>query len=130
MAESNVVVIETSLGTIKVELDPAKAPVTVKNFLAYVDEGFYDGTVFHRVIPNFMIQGGGMEPGHEAEEDQGGHQERVRQRPGEQARHDRHGPHQRGRTAPRRSSSSTSRTTASSTAPRPATASATVSSAR
>ena len=63
MAESNVVVMETSLGTIKLELYPDKAPVTVQNFLGYVDEGFYDGTVFHRVIPNFMIQGGGMEPG-------------------------------------------------------------------
>src|SRR6516164_2044748 len=63
MAESNVVVMETSLGTIKLELYPDKAPVTAENFLAYVDEGFYDGTVFHRVIPNFMIQGGGMEPG-------------------------------------------------------------------
>ena len=63
MAESNVVVMETSLGTIKLELYPDKAPVTVNNFLAYVDEAFYDGTVFHRVIPNFMIQGGGMEPG-------------------------------------------------------------------
>jgi peptidyl-prolyl cis-trans isomerase B (cyclophilin B) len=63
MAESNVVVLETSLGTIKLELHPDKAPITVKNFLAYVDDGFYDGTVFHRVIPNFMIQGGGMEPG-------------------------------------------------------------------
>ncbi len=62
MAE-NRVVMETSLGTIKIELDSEKAPVTVQNFLAYVDEGFYDGTVFHRVIPNFMIQGGGMEPG-------------------------------------------------------------------
>ncbi len=57
------VVLETSLGTIKLELYPDKAPVTVQNFLGYVDEGFYDGTVFHRVIPNFMIQGGGMEPG-------------------------------------------------------------------
>jgi peptidyl-prolyl cis-trans isomerase B (cyclophilin B) len=63
MAEKNVVVMETSLGTIKLELYPDKAPVTVQNFLAYADEGFYDGTVFHRVIPNFMIQGGGMEPG-------------------------------------------------------------------
>jgi cyclophilin family peptidyl-prolyl cis-trans isomerase len=57
------VVMETSLGTIKLELDADKAPLSVQNFLAYVDEGFYDGTVFHRVIPNFMIQGGGMEPG-------------------------------------------------------------------
>src|SRR5579862_8936425 len=62
MAE-NQVVMETSLGTVKIELYPDKAPITVKNFLAYVDEGFYDGTVFHRVIPNFMVQGGGMEPG-------------------------------------------------------------------
>jgi cyclophilin family peptidyl-prolyl cis-trans isomerase len=58
-----VVVMETSLGTIKIELDDAKAPVTVKNFLQYVDDKFYDGTTFHRVIPTFMIQGGGFEPG-------------------------------------------------------------------
>jgi peptidyl-prolyl cis-trans isomerase B (cyclophilin B) len=57
------VVLETSLGSIKLELDGDKAPVTVNNFLSYVDEGFYNGTVFHRVIPNFMIQGGGFEPG-------------------------------------------------------------------
>jgi len=63
MAESNTVVVDTSLGTIKIELDAAKAPGTVKNFLSYVDESFYDGTIFHRVIPNFMIQGGGFEPG-------------------------------------------------------------------
>jgi peptidyl-prolyl cis-trans isomerase B (cyclophilin B) len=63
MAENPVVVMETSLGTIKVELFADKAPLTVQNFLAYVDDGFYDVTVFHRVIPNFMIQGGGMEPG-------------------------------------------------------------------
>src|SRR5262245_17058370 len=58
-----VVVLETSLGTIKIELEEKKAPVTVKNFLDYVDAKFYDGTIFHRVIPNFMIQGGGLEPG-------------------------------------------------------------------
>jgi peptidyl-prolyl cis-trans isomerase B (cyclophilin B) len=57
------VVLETSLGSIKLELDAVKAPATVANFLSYVDEGFYDGTVFHRVIPTFMIQGGGFEPG-------------------------------------------------------------------
>jgi len=50
----------TSKGTIVIELDPNAAPVTVANFLAYVDEGFYDGTIFHRVIPTFMIQGGGF----------------------------------------------------------------------
>ena len=55
--------IETSKGTIRVELDEAKAPISSKNFLEYVDAGHYDGTVFHRVIPGFMIQGGGFEPG-------------------------------------------------------------------
>ena len=55
-----VVLLETSLGNIKVELDPGKAPVSVKNFLAYVKEGHYDGLVFHRVIRDFMIQGGGF----------------------------------------------------------------------
>jgi peptidyl-prolyl cis-trans isomerase A (cyclophilin A) len=54
------VLIKTSLGDITLELDPAKAPITVKNFLAYVDAKFYDGTIFHRVIPGFMIQGGGL----------------------------------------------------------------------
>jgi peptidyl-prolyl cis-trans isomerase B (cyclophilin B) len=53
----------TSHGTIKIELFQEKAPNTVKNFLNYVDSKFYDGTVFHRVIPTFMIQGGGFEPG-------------------------------------------------------------------
>lgn len=51
----------TSMGDIVVELDAAKAPKTVDNFLQYVKAGHYDGTVFHRVIPNFMIQGGGMD---------------------------------------------------------------------
>ncbi len=55
--------IQTSKGTIRVELDEAKAPASSKNFLAYVDSGHYNGTVFHRVIPGFMIQGGGFEPG-------------------------------------------------------------------
>ena len=55
--------IETSKGTIRVELDEAKAPISSKNFLEYVDAGHYDGTVFHRVIPGFMVQGGGFEPG-------------------------------------------------------------------
>ena len=54
------VLIETNKGEILLELYPEKAPITVKNFLAYVDEGFYDGTIFHRVIANFMIQGGGF----------------------------------------------------------------------
>jgi len=55
-----VVVLDTSLGAITLELDPDKAPITVENFLKYVDEGFYDNLIFHRVIPGFMVQGGGM----------------------------------------------------------------------
>jgi peptidyl-prolyl cis-trans isomerase B (cyclophilin B) len=55
--------LETSKGMIRVELDDVKAPESVRNFLAYVDSGHYDGTVFHRVIPGFMIQGGGFEAG-------------------------------------------------------------------
>lgn len=59
-----VVAVETTLGTFKVELDPAKAPITVKNFLQYVDDKFYDGTIIHRVTNNPpVIQGGGFEPG-------------------------------------------------------------------
>ena len=54
------VVVETSMGSFTVELWPDKAPETVKNFLNYVDKGFFAGTIFHRVIPNFMIQGGGF----------------------------------------------------------------------
>lgn len=57
---SKIVVLETSMGDIEISLDEEKAPVTVKNFLSYVDEGAYDGTVFHRVISDFMIQGGGF----------------------------------------------------------------------
>ena len=56
-----VVVLDTTLGPITIELDRAKAPITVDNFLKYVDAGFYDGLIFHRVIPDFMIQGGGMD---------------------------------------------------------------------
>jgi peptidyl-prolyl cis-trans isomerase B (cyclophilin B) len=54
------VLIETSMGDILVELWPDKAPATVENFMKYVDDGFYEGLIFHRVIKNFMIQGGGM----------------------------------------------------------------------
>ena len=54
---------ETSAGTIDIELDDAKAPDSTANFLAYVAKGHYDGTVFHRVIKGFMVQGGGFEPG-------------------------------------------------------------------
>ena len=58
--ERNIVKLETSMGNIVIELDEQAAPVTVKNFLGYVEAGFYDGVIFHRVIPGFMIQGGGF----------------------------------------------------------------------
>ena len=58
-----VVVLDTSLGQIELELDAKNAPISVANFLAYVDEGYYDGTLFHRLIPGFVIQGGGFETG-------------------------------------------------------------------
>ncbi len=54
---------ETSAGTMRIELDDEKAPLSCANFLAYVAKGHYDGTVFHRVIKGFMLQGGGFEPG-------------------------------------------------------------------
>jgi len=62
-AANPVVVMETSQGTIKIELFEDKAPVTVKNFLEYVKDKHYDGLIFHRVIEDFMIQGGGFAPG-------------------------------------------------------------------
>ncbi|WP_374678282.1 peptidylprolyl isomerase [Piscinibacter sp.] len=61
-AQAQKVKFATSAGDIVVELDAAKAPKTVANFVEYVKAGHYDGTIFHRVIPNFMIQGGGMTP--------------------------------------------------------------------
>jgi peptidyl-prolyl cis-trans isomerase B (cyclophilin B) len=61
-ATNPVVVMETSEGTIKIELWADKAPGTVSNFLRYVDSNFFDGTIFHRVISDFMIQGGGLTP--------------------------------------------------------------------
>ncbi len=58
--KNTIVVIQTSMGTIKAELWDSRAPKTVANFLRYIDEGFYDGLIFHRVIDGFMIQGGGF----------------------------------------------------------------------
>ncbi|MFQ5805194.1 MAG: peptidylprolyl isomerase [Phycisphaerae bacterium] len=55
--------LRTSMGSIVLELDRVKAPLTVSNFLRYVDDSFYNGTIFHRVIPDFVVQGGGFEPG-------------------------------------------------------------------
>jgi cyclophilin family peptidyl-prolyl cis-trans isomerase len=60
--DNPVVVIETSMGNITVELNQDRAPISVENFLGYVKDGFYDGTIFHRVISNFMVQGGGFTP--------------------------------------------------------------------
>ncbi len=60
LAEAPKVIFSTTLGKFMIELYPGKAPITVKNFLAYVDTGYFDNTVFHRVIPGFMIQGGGF----------------------------------------------------------------------
>jgi peptidyl-prolyl cis-trans isomerase B (cyclophilin B) len=59
----SMVKLHTNHGDITIELDAEKAPVSVKNFLDYASSGFYDGTIFHRVMGNFMIQGGGFEPG-------------------------------------------------------------------
>jgi len=62
VAVKPVVIMKTSMGDVKIELDPEKAPITVKNFLNYVDSKYYNGTIFHRVISGFMIQGGGLTP--------------------------------------------------------------------
>ncbi len=62
------VVLSTNHGDITIELDAEKAPKTVDNFLSYVKSGHYDGTIFHRVIDGFMIQGGGLEPGRKQKE--------------------------------------------------------------
>jgi cyclophilin family peptidyl-prolyl cis-trans isomerase len=63
------VLIETTMGDIKLELDTRAAPLTVRHFLGLVDSGFYDGLIFHRVIPGFMAQGGGFTPGLKLRED-------------------------------------------------------------
>ena len=61
--EIKMVTLTTSLGAIELQLDASNAPDTVSNFISYVEDGHYDGILFHRVIPNFMIQGGGMRAG-------------------------------------------------------------------
>jgi peptidyl-prolyl cis-trans isomerase A (cyclophilin A) len=61
-ADDPTVIIKTSMGTITLQLDPKHAPVSTANFLAYVDKKMYDGTIFHRIIPGFMAQGGGFKP--------------------------------------------------------------------
>jgi cyclophilin family peptidyl-prolyl cis-trans isomerase len=61
-AENPRVLLETSAGDIEIELFEKEAPITVENFLSYAKKGHYDGTIFHRIIPNFVVQGGGMDP--------------------------------------------------------------------
>jgi cyclophilin family peptidyl-prolyl cis-trans isomerase len=61
-AKNPIVIMDTSMGTVKMEIFVDKAPISAANFLQYVDAGFYNGTIFHRVIPGFMIQGGGFTP--------------------------------------------------------------------
>lgn len=61
-SKNPVVVLKTSMGTITLQLDPTHAPLSTANFLQYVDQKFYDGTIFHRIIPGFMAQGGGFTP--------------------------------------------------------------------
>ena len=70
-AKAPKVVIKTSLGKIHVKLNPKKAPISVDNFVQYVEAGFFDGTIFHRVIPGFMIQGGGLTPDMKKKETRG-----------------------------------------------------------
>ena len=97
-----VVVLDTSFGPITIELDQEKAPITAENFLKYVDDGFYDNLIFHRVIPRFMIQGGGFDAqmqekiGRAEREDQ----ERVEQRFEQRPRHDRDGADRRSQLGP------------------------------
>ena len=61
-AKNPVVTMSTSMGDIRIELNSAKAPISTQNFLDYINEGHFDGLIFHRVIPGFMIQGGGFDP--------------------------------------------------------------------
>ena len=81
MAETPKVIFSTNQGSFMIELYPGKAPITVKNFLAYVDAGYFDNTVFHRVIPGFMIQGGGFTEQIQKKTNPTPHQERGQQRP-------------------------------------------------
>ena len=73
------VALHTNFGTIKIELDAANAPKTVDNFLSYVRSGFYNNTIFHRVIDGFMIQGGGFEPGMKQKKNQPADRKRSQQ---------------------------------------------------
>ena len=106
------VVVETSLGNITLELFREQAPITVANFLEYANDGFYAGTVFHRVIQQFMIQGGGMTARHAAEAHAGSDSQRGDQRPSATSAAPSPWPAPTSSTAPPRSSSSTPSTNA------------------
>ncbi len=94
-----VVVLDTSMGPITIELDREKAPITVENFLKYVDDGFYDNLIFHRVIPDFMIQGGGFDQDmrEKTEGQHGTIKNESSNGLSNATRHDRDGPHARPR---------------------------------
>ena len=94
-ASGPAVLIQTSEGDITLRLYPDKAPLTVANFLEYVDSGFYKGTIFHRVIPNFMIQGGGFLPDMTKKETREPIVNESKNRPAPYPGHGRDGAHQR-----------------------------------
>ncbi len=91
-----VVELDTNMGAIVIELNEEKAPKTVENFLNYVKSGHYDGTIFHRIIDGFMIQGGGMDAEmNEKASNQRSHRKRSGQWPKERQGHYRHGAYAR-----------------------------------
>ncbi len=81
--------VETNMGKFVIELDPARAPLTVANFLEYMRAGHYNGTIFHRVIANFVAQGGGYDEKNVEKPTRDEHPQRIRQRPVEPPRHGR-----------------------------------------
>ena len=97
LAENPRVQLTTNLGDIVVELNEEQAPISAANFLRYVEAGHYDGVIFHRVIPGFMIQTGGFDSNMRQRETRQPDQERSRQRPAQSALHPRHGPYRRSR---------------------------------
>ena len=114
MRTASKVELHTNAGVIGIELDEAKAPVSVANFLEYVAKGHYDGTMFHRVIQGFMIQGGGFEPGMKQKPTDAPIRNEADNGLKNDALHARDGPHDGAAFGDARSSSSTSPTTRSS----------------
>lgn len=95
-AGESMVRLQTNMGAIAIKLDRENAPATVDNFLAYARDGFYDATLFHRVIDGFMVQGGGFGPGGYAQKiDSTTHQKRGGQWTEQQSEHHCHGTHRR-----------------------------------